>query len=159
MSTYALETNSVIKTYQSDSGPIQAVDDVSLQVYAGEFVALVGPSGSGKTTLVRKVVERLPIAVRGFYTEDVRDAGGMRRGFDICTLDGDRGVLARTGEKGKFRVGRYTVLLDDLERLAIPAIFPAGDGPSSTTERSRSPQRRVAPGRCPPGPGPCRGRS
>ena len=50
--TLALEVRDVVKTFKSDSGVINAVDGVSFDVKAGEFVALVGPSGSGKTTML-----------------------------------------------------------------------------------------------------------
>ena len=42
----------VTKTYASSESSVTAVQDVSAQVGAGEFVSLVGPSGCGKTTLL-----------------------------------------------------------------------------------------------------------
>ncbi|MBX3572163.1 MAG: ABC transporter ATP-binding protein [Mesorhizobium sp.] len=39
--------------YQTGSGPVEALNDITLDVAEGEFVSLVGPSGCGKSTLLR----------------------------------------------------------------------------------------------------------
>ncbi len=45
----------IISGAQKSFGPIQVLDDVSLDVKAGEFVVIVGPSGCGKSTLLRAI--------------------------------------------------------------------------------------------------------
>jgi putative ABC transport system ATP-binding protein len=53
--TPLIDVRQVSKTYSSPSGSFTALTGVSLQVQAGEFVAVVGKSGSGKSTLINLI--------------------------------------------------------------------------------------------------------
>jgi ABC-type lipoprotein export system ATPase subunit len=48
----ALRLRQVVKHYPSGGETVRAVDGVTLEIEAGQLVALYGPSGSGKTTLL-----------------------------------------------------------------------------------------------------------
>src|SRR5215213_1122512 len=57
MAQVGIELKNVTKEFPARGGeaPVRAVDDVSLQIYEGEFFALLGPSGCGKTTTLRMI--------------------------------------------------------------------------------------------------------
>ncbi len=56
----------ITKEYRYDGGSVKALQGLSLQIHAGEFVAIEGASGSGKTTLL-SIVGCLDSADQGVY--------------------------------------------------------------------------------------------
>lgn len=60
------------KVFQTKEGPVVAVDDVHLDVAAGEFFSLLGPSGCGKTTTLR-MIAGLESSTSGSITFGGRD--------------------------------------------------------------------------------------
>jgi nucleoside-triphosphatase len=87
-------------------------------------VFVTGRPGVGKTTLIRRVLDSLGPGVGGFYTHEIRE-GGRRVGFAISDLRGDTGILAHVGLKSPYRVGKYGVNREDLERVGVRAVLDA----------------------------------
>src|SRR5271157_1729473 len=52
---YAIDLEHVTRIYKRDEFEVRALDDVTVQIPAGRFVAIMGPSGSGKTTMLNLI--------------------------------------------------------------------------------------------------------
>ena len=85
-----LQVSSLSRAYRSGEVETQALDAVSFEVAAGEFVALMGPSGCGKSTLLN---------ILGFL--DAPDAGSYRlRDEEVATLSDARLTRLRRAHVG-----------------------------------------------------------
>ena len=120
-----IELRNVSRTYRLGDTEVRALDDVSLTIRRGEYVAIMGSSGSGKSTLMN-VCGCLDRPSRGQYLFEGADATGLsepararlrseRIGFVFQSFN----LLARTSAQ---------------ENVALPLFYAAG-GPTRRAER------------------------
>jgi nucleoside-triphosphatase len=79
---------------------------------------LTGIPGVGKTTVITQLSRALAdFHPNGFFTQEIRDEKGVRKGFELITLDGRHQLLSHVTFLGPSRVGKYGVDLAGLEKL------------------------------------------
>jgi putative ABC transport system ATP-binding protein len=73
-----IETHKLAKLYDVGDEGIHALEDVSVKIEKGEFVAIMGPSGSGKSTFMN-IVGCLDQPTAGQYLLDTQQISGLSR--------------------------------------------------------------------------------
>ena len=76
--TPTIRLDGVYKTYDLGEIQVQALRGVSLQIFPGEFVAIMGASGSGKSTLMN-ILGCLDKPTKGHYFLDGKDVSGFTK--------------------------------------------------------------------------------
>ena len=87
---------------------------------------LTGRPGTGKTSLIKQAVAGMRGKAGGFYTEEIRSQG-VREGFRLVTLDGQSAILAHIDIHSQYRVSKYGVDIDSLDRVGVSALYKAAE--------------------------------
>jgi putative ABC transport system ATP-binding protein len=114
-----IETRHLVKTYGVGEHIVHALDDVSIDIEKGEFVAIVGASGSGKSTFMN-MIGCLDLPSSGTY-----HLGGE----DVATMNSDALADLRNRRIG-FVFQQFNLLArtSALENVALPLLY-ARQGP------------------------------
>ncbi len=118
MTASLLAVNGLSKRF----GGFTALDDISLQVMAGERLGLIGPNGSGKTTLVNCISGTVPVSAGSVTLDDQR-------------IDGlPPHQRARLGLVRSFQLPRPFGSLTVADNLRVATVYAGRSGAASMPE-------------------------
>jgi putative ABC transport system ATP-binding protein len=122
-----IEIRSMTKTYTLGGSVINALDGVSLDISAGEMVAITGPSGSGKSTLMHML-----------GCLDRPDGGTYRlAGEDVSGLSDDELAEIRNRRIGfVFQTFNLLPRATALENVALPSVYGSGGESKERAEKA-----------------------
>ncbi len=128
-----IRLENIVKTYDLGEVQVHALRGVSLEIYPGEFVAVMGASGSGKSTLMN-IIGCLDKATRGRYFLDGKDVSGLTK----------RELAKIRSQKIGFVFQQFNLLsrTSALENVELPTIY-AGVPIGERERRAREALQRV----------------
>lgn len=128
-----LELHDIYKIYKMGSEEVHANDGISINIYDGEFVAIVGKSGSGKSTLMN-IIGALDVPTSGRYLINGQDTSSMS----------DDELAAIRNKKIGFIFQQYNLLPKDnlLDNVCLPLLY-AGVPKTEQKERAMKQLERV----------------
>jgi putative ABC transport system ATP-binding protein len=131
-----IHTRDLVKTYHMGGGEVRALDGVSVDIAAGEFVAVMGPSGSGKSTFMN-VIGCLDRPSGGEYALD---------GKNISELAGDELAAVRNRRIG-FVFQQFNLLARTpaVENVELPLVY-AGISKKERNRKAMAMLQRVGLG-------------
>ncbi len=123
----------ISKTYGKDELTVKALDNISLEIYKGDYLAVMGASGSGKSTAMN-IIGCLDRPSNGVY---------KLNNIPVENLSDDELAEMRNQKLG-FVFQQFHLLSDAtaLENVILPMIY-AGVNPESREERAKNALRKV----------------